>query len=1067
MTSNVMIPEQIPLVGRHLIEASAGTGKTFNITRLVLRFLLESKMDLTSILTLTFTRAATGELRSRIGEELKKAFGVFSTQKADDEFYRNMLDRIHAPSAIVTLRRALLHIDEAPIFTIHGFCNRVLSQNPFSSGIGLTPELVPEATELSLEVIEDWYRQLGLQDPEYYSQVLTNWPEPLSFLQEFKATMGQDDAIDIQPIQPEPAKETPAQKRKRLAANEKVRFLARLGDDLHRLRQELRKRKRAANTIDYDDIIRVLANRLISSAGEALVNHLRSTYSAALIDEFQDTDQLQFEIMDRIFPEQLATPLFMIGDPKQAIFAFRGGDIHAYLAARNTCRHRWNLLTNWRSSREMVNSANRLFRDTENLGPDIAYSQLQASGRQDSSPFSDLHRSEALQIIEFEDSPEHAKARGRGMKKTFLKKIAKWCAKEVEILLAGSAKIAAHQVEQRNIAILVRNKNEAQLVQEALKEQGIPSVYLSEHRNLFQSEEARELARVLTGFINWELDRDLVSALSTRFMGGDARTLAQLKEEEEGWNHYRDIFRKGLEIWQRDGVLALGMDLIRNHFIPDPSQHERSLTNAIQLCEVLQQATLEETLNPATLVEWLIQRIENPQLHKEHELRLESEDSHIRILTMHGAKGLEFPIVFLPFSSWTDQRRSGRGAIRYHHPSTQELRSFLGSDAKISAIVESEESQETMRLFYVGVTRAIHRCYICIAAFQDVQSSPPGSLLHVQSEADMSTIVDICRQKGFGYGFVHHGESHSVSSTAMESPLATSLEEKQGPALMTRDVHPEWHITSFSNLTKGIESPAQHAFPKNLATGHEPTDALRPLRFRIKPGRETGNLLHLTMEHLNFQKPDWNSALEPGRNMYPDLVEEEDINELKSWLNQCLGTPLGQGFRLGDLAQNQVMREVEFFFSLQTIRLSELIDTLARWRGTQMSSIQLIRSQLKGMMHGYIDLAFAHQGTFFVLDYKSNFLGNEFRDYRAERLKEDVQNHFYDLQALIYFVALHRFLQDRMENYNPHKHLGGSYHLYLRGMHPQKATGIYFRPAPVDLLLELDRQMGGRHAAGT
>jgi len=786
-------PESIPLTGCHLIEASAGTGKTFNITRLYLRLLLEQKLDVKNILVMTFTRAATEELRSRIATEIRHALENWEQFDKNDTFFTSLTQQFTYKEIYPALHNALLHLDEASIFTIHSFCKRVLSQQAFNSGVAFNVQMETDTTDIELEAVRDWYRLLAKQKSsihdsvEDYQCLVQSWSTPESFRQAFRELLSSNTPIQFKTTEqiierfnkqkqqallnleehktlifaelidshkqkdvraeewnqlvfwlntdyangldsqemPKSAagvfngtryaRKAPEIKQPLSEAFEPLKQLkigavnieslinkaysyqiAAQGIDV--IRSKIESAKQRKKVMNYDDLINQLAQSLNTSdetKNNKLAELIRLQYPVALVDEFQDTDPNQYAILKCIYHNQQEsesrplTGLFMIGDPKQAIYAFRSGDVFTYLSAREDTDQQWIMDTNWRSSTKMINAYNRLFygnslkpelkqKAKEVFGFNIQYSPVKSAGVADRQS----DHSAALQLIHFPFHEEYRAGRSKKeeMKQDFCPVIAQWCAREIHQLLSGENSTAddlslqehdlqEHALQEQDIAILVRDKKEASYIQDALRKAGFPSVYLSTHDNVFFSEEAIELEHVLSGILELENERLLIAALSTRFLGGNTQSLFSLQEDEEQWESSREQVFELRELWLKRGFMAMALKLLHQNFVPQPDHHERSLTNAIQLFELLQQAS-QRHRQPEQLLNWLREQQEAQSGSSEAELRLESDANIIRIITQHGSKGLEYPVVFIPFATrYKDPAKFGSKNIdlyKYH-----------------------------------------------------------------------------------------------------------------------------------------------------------------------------------------------------------------------------------------------------------------------------------------------------------------------------------------------------------------------------------------------------------------
>ncbi|PTY37705.1 exodeoxyribonuclease V subunit beta [Saccharospirillum sp. MSK14-1] len=1111
----------LPLTGRQLIEASAGTGKTYNITRLYIRLLLESNLGVDRILVMTFTKAATEELRGRLATLLREAHDHWDT--LDEPFFAELRQRIDPVKAKARLYQALLHLDEAAVYTIHGFCKRALTQQAFASGIGFNAEMETDSRELIMEALRDWYRRRAGDDD--FGLLYQHWPTPDAFFDSWANTIASSEPLPEPGVtDPEPA----WQAFREQWDNEAEAFFAlnvktRRGDNqaiwqatldelnhlarqtwpgsapelfdkgfnkdafstakkidqlptLHRLtkalnqisleqraqlawagidyaRAHLADAKDRLNQLDFNDLIVLLRKRLTEDGGEPLAAALAEQFPAALVDEFQDTDPDQYAILDTIYRKRSDTEplLCMIGDPKQAIYGFRGGDVFAYLSARDHADQQWQMDTNFRSHPAVVDGYNQLFYDGGRavFGFGIDYQPVNAGAKEPAELIDPAGRA-AVQwgLLPADDKPYTKDAQGA---------LALWSAAEIHRLLT-QASWSNKPVQPGDIAILVRDRNEAATIQLALHEYGLNSVYLSSRDNVLKSEEADSLRLALHGILDLENDRALVAALATPWFGLDTEALFELHQNEHRWAELQAEVTELRERWLNQGLMSMALALFQRHVQPRPEQHERALTNSLHLLELLQQAS-QHHRQPWALLHWFDQARDDDRLAAEAQLRMESDADLIQVITQHGAKGLEYPIVFLPFVSYGRSARQAPALVRYHDRHDHSARLALNPSDEEIELWQQEQIAEDIRLLYVAATRAESRLYILAAEFKEFARSPLARCMGIEQFGTLT-------EKLGTNPLIPNLLRDIALTTEQPSSLSATPRGDLKPADFHGSIERDWWLSSFSALTRN----ARHGGLSNPDRDQDEPEATNtpaselPLRFSLARGAEAGNLLHDILERLDFHQPDFEAALQAPRQRYQGLISgiENAEPQLIDWLTEILHTELPSGARLADLPLNQTLRESEFYFPLNaTANAGRLLaDILARHRGQQAVALPDPR-RLKGMMHGYIDLVYQWGGRYYVVDYKSSYLGNQLARYQDPWLTESVQNSYYDLQYLIYSLALHRYLKTRLADYDPAQHLGGVHYLYLRGMAPGNASGIYHREADLTAIAELDALFQG------
>jgi exodeoxyribonuclease V beta subunit len=1152
----------LPLQGRHLIEASAGTGKTYSITRIYLRLLIEKQIPVQQILLMTYTRAATQELRGRIEETIREAQQSWGLHQ--DGYWQHLYQQVEPQQAQLLLHQALLNLDQAAIFTIHGFCGRALKQYAFTSQTGLEVVLETNTQDLAYTSLQDWLRGV-VHEPELYGQLAQQgWHTPEGFWDAFSgallsqmpvfATQAQswhqawyanksqvrEQLLDLEAQMMQATMSDPKSKVERLAQwQDLLNWLGtkefgpaskdnlaclhggRLGksptlkptiktlsqrinndsfskgylvyanqaavaplvlEAVQVVRKKYKQAKQKQQVMEFDDLVRRLSECVNEPHNIDLVDALRLAYPVALVDEFQDTDGHQYAILNRLYERSSKnTALFMIGDPKQAIYGFRGGDIHTYLKAAQATDHAWHMDTNWRSSHAMVAAYNRLFSNRGDahsvFGNGINYKAVKASD------------------FATANAGNNPKAEGAAITYVWLptvlstnehkhQYIAQWCVGEVKKILQQG------HFRASDIALLVRGAGEAQALQTALKQAHLSSVYISDRSNVYASAEAIEMVRLLYGLLHCEDQRQLVRAASTHLWGGSASLLAQLNQDDLCLIEVRSQMMQLRQVWLRQGVMALVVQLLKQRAVPPAENKERYLTNMVQLAELLQKAS-NQASSALLLVEWLQQQCHADQVDASAELRLESDAKLIQIVTQHGSKGLEYPVVFIPFASQAKDplKRGTKHAqlFTYHHPQDQCPALMIGRDFAVCEQATLAAQEESLRLLYVAVTRAQYRCYIPVSDFAHSERSPLGQLALGQNMQDEPINWPEALAQ-----LTHAQDSQllCIEEDAVQLPLQQGAIKIPDPALATQTfsghIDANNNLLSYSALVRQLSygSPSQQAGAKDRGDGSSqlvdpnPSIASDELRFTLAKGKNSGLLLHDILEQVDFSQPSWPSVMEVPLAKYHTMVgiDEDDAHKvacLQEWLDECIKTPMpainctdsatlggDPGFTLGQLLQQKTLREVEFYFPLEQAKQATLGQILSQHRGGLPTALPN-HPVLQGMMHGFIDLIFEYNGRFFVADYKSNYLGDGLEDYHHQAMLEANQQHYYDLQYLIYSLALHRYLKQRIPHYDATQHFGGVYYLYLRGMSPKARSGVFATAISIEELNQLDNLFAG------
>ncbi|MGO1070780.1 exodeoxyribonuclease V subunit beta [Lysobacter sp. CA199] len=1174
----------LPLDGLRLIEASAGTGKTYTLATLVARLVIERGLQVGEILAVTFTDAATQELRERLRRRLLLAARIAADDPAlpalpahGDDAERAITRALviaqaqteGAAALRVRLQRAAREIDLAAVVTIHGFCARVLAEHALETGQPFAaPEMIGSERELLDEIAVDLWRAFGSEtgDAELLS---LQWPggpaalasdlgallrtprllppapprsdDPLPALIEAGAALragfrehGEeafarlDAAIAAKVLNgnsyranlpgelwtalnqwclnddlaqaPDPRLEkltpgalasktnkgkeaaTPvsplfeavaaylqrAQQRAQWLAGQTVALVHRVRDAA---RERLSELKRTRRVQSFDDLIAELAQALQGEHGETLAQRLREQYAVALVDEFQDTDPRQWMIFQRVFG---ARALFLIGDPKQAIYGFRGGDVHTYLSAAAQAEPAPPLEHNFRSRPAVLRAISALYAQAGQaafVDPRIGFREVQAGG---AVADADLQRggapAPALTVRALPEpdgggswkSPESRELAARAC----VAAIHGWLRDAGE----GRASIQGRALQPADIAVLVRSHDEASRIQQSLIAAGIPAVAAG-RRSLFATEQAMEILALFDALLHPGDGGRLRAALATVLIGLDGTAIARLSEDE---NLQRDWQLRALawrERWQRHGPLALIADLCAEQAprLLGLNDGERRLTNLMQLGETLQEADAR-SLGLHGLRDWLRLRIaEADDGDEKQQLRLESDAHRVQILTLHKSKGLEFGLVFMPFVAIGREPRGGRWC-EYPDPRygrvLQLQTEATGTDAEVpdwSVARERaalEARAEDARLLYVGLTRARHALWIASGPLYLAALSPLSPML-----SDLDALAG-----------AHPGEI-LVDAAPPEPPPAPLPAPATGvvpPAREARRAVPrDWWVYSFTQLTNEDDGMAAAVLDERGAEDEPETAVVPATPFDARySGSRFGNVVHNALERVDFvQWRDWQpeqpapeAAMEVlAAAMRAEGYTESDIDEglplLTSLVGMTLTAALPEGARLCEVPERDRRNEMEFHFALEQVPVDALLATLHAHGWLRERRAFGLRRRLEGLMTGKIDLIYAFDGRYYVLDYKTNRLP----EYTAAQVERAMSESEYTLQSLIYTIALHRWLRFRLgEDYDYARDFGGVRYLFCRGLDREDATaGVHADKPSRELVDAVDALFAG------
>ncbi|HDG1724019.1 TPA: exodeoxyribonuclease V subunit beta [Vibrio cholerae] len=1180
---------RFPLHGARLIEASAGTGKTYTIAGLYLRLVLghgcaETRhahpLSVDQILVVTFTEVATAELRDRIRRRLHDARLAFARGASEDPLLRSLLAEFTDHSlAVSLLLNAERQMDEAAIFTIHGFCQRMLTQNAFESGSRFENEFVTDESRLKAQVVADyWRRQFYPLPIALANEVRRLWPAPSALLAviagylsgppvKLTTPLMEGDLAALQQAQIariceikqhwlverediEPAvtgsdlhknsqnallrrlpildawaqsethdlhvpseleeftqsgllakskKGNPPQ----LALFERIEaFLAEpvslktplLVHAIHHCRHWLAKAKSTHHWLSFDDLLTQLSAALDNDEQGLLGERIRSLYPVVMIDEFQDTDPLQYSIFSRLYLDHPQCGLLMIGDPKQAIYAFRGADIFTYIKARNQVSAHYTLGTNWRSSAAMVAAVNQVFSSATHpfiYSDDIPFQPVAASPGADKRHWSlegQVQPALTYWWPEDLDKPQS--------KTDYYAQMAEACVAQIQHILTASASGAAtfhrgEAIEAGDLAVLVRTGNEARMVRDALSQQGIASVYLSNRDSVFASDVAQDIERLLLAVWQPEDERLLRAAVASNLFALTASELDALNNDENEWEQLIAEFRQYRRLWSERGVLPMLRAVLTQRHIAErwlaESEGERWLTDYLHISELLQQATREIDSDQG-LLRFLTQAMADAAQglggSDEQIQRLESERRLVQIVTIHKSKGLEYPLVFLPFVM--SYRESSEG--KYYDTESATTWVDLTGNEDALAKADQERLAEDLRLLYVALTRAVYGCFIGIAPLRNGNSSQEptsahrsamGFLLQDGQEGGIADLQQALLKQCENLPDVVQCPPPKRFEQAYQPP---KLDERELTAReLSQAIDRRWRVTSYSGLVMQSsharndplqELPLLEVGGFDLDSAQErdgaALESVERSIFNFPRGARPGTFLHSLFEEVDFQQ---SAHSEPNTKIILDLMESEQIESewlpvLQHLVDTVLSTPLdGKALRLQQIMAAQRLTELEFLLPIEVLDAPTLNRITQRHDPLSAHAGDLGFHAVQGMLKGFIDLVFQYQGRYYVLDWKSNHLGDDPAAYHPQRLGSAMADHRYDLQYQIYALALHRFLRSRLAHYDYEQHFGGVFYLFLRGMDGRSDQGVFHTKPSLALLDELDGLIAGRELA--
>lgn len=1218
-----------PLEGSNLIEASAGTGKTHNIVGLFVRLIVEKELAARDILVVTYTIAATEELRDRIRRRLVEMAGALLKAEGQDPFIAGLIRKIHLAGRTEISRRllqaAIRDFDEAAIYTIHSFCYRMLQEHAFESGALFETELIPDEDAIKREFAQDFWRRHFYEapaefvayslekhlSPDYYLDILKQaYPNPtVALIPEVPPPdamqMGAEIRLfhdlfsqlkDLWNVEKEGIAELlrqpglngriygkkvdilletladffdtgkvlfplptgwekitatkigvsinkghlpPAHPLFNLA--DRLRIQAELLTELFEAyllylrmeivrqgRIELPRRKERRNILAYDDLLNDLYGTLQTERGQQLTVEIRGRFQAVLIDEFQDTDPVQYGIFKSLFlvgEKVEQRPLFVIGDPKQAIYAFRGADIFAYIEAARTINRTYTLKENWRSEPGLLQAVNTLFGAPQKpfLYDEILYRPVTAAdpaGRDlllidnlREPPFQWWLIPEETGEDRTEETPPDALPM-KGLAKTGLyQRVAASVASEVARLIRlgveGRARIGDKPLQAEDMAILVRTNREADIMRAALVRWNIPHV-VSSRESVFHAPEAEDVRRILTALAEPRNPALIRVALVTNVIGMTGDDIHALSLDNTGWEEILRRFHLYHALWASRGFIRMFRYFLENEHLPSKILKivggERRLTNLLHIGELLHQAATTDHLAMHDLIKWLSDQIRSGETQpEEYELRLEREEKAVKVVTIHKSKGLEYPIVFCPFSWGGGGPVKVRDHVLYHDPaqSFAPVLDFGSADLTDHRLLYEEESlAEDIRLLYVALTRARHRTYFIWGRMQHAEHSASAYLFHQNpdmAETDLGRAVRERYRNLTGEAFRRDVETIAGASghTIRIQPLPTDLEKPYRPATpvealtcrqFSGKIDATWKVASYTLLVA-----SSYGDRDRYDDEHRPQSEMKPSpeeaprerlpaasatldMFGFPGGTKAGIFLHEILEKIDYRCEDPQAVRELVAEKLDQYgYDPQWVPAIMSMVEKVTNTPLplftGEkcNLTLSKLRPEDRRNEVEFYFPLRRLAREDL--TRVFRKGAAMSASGLSKvpqlhclerlqfNPLQGYLKGFIDLLFCFEGRFYLLDWKSNHLGNKQQDYGPNELLKVMDEGYYFIQYHLYALALHQYLAFRVPEYRYEDHFGGVYYCFLRGMDPDgRPSGGVFHDRPPLALLEMMKE---------
>lgn len=1112
----------VDLEGSNLIEASAGTGKTYSIAILVVRLLLEKKILIQEILMVTFTKAAVAELEERIRKFIRIANRYVNQQdEIKDKLIKQLVDdniKIHGQENVKKiLKSAILNLDEISVMTIHSFCQQTLNEFAFETKQLFNAELVQDTSEIINEAIQKFWRKNITHLPnETLNLLLENQNISLNSLnsivtshlngkdfifyestkkydlseniindfsrkiqekeqkliqtneevhqyilthQDYLISLMNNSKPAINNLLPEIS--NPENLMEKVKKNIKTAYVQNLTELVEcyekitlaeeKLNKQIEKflnyvyssaiqnavqyvnhQKTSKNILAFEDLINNLHRSLCEIENHALEKELQNKYKAIFIDEFQDTDRLQYEIFEKAFQDHAL--IFYIGDPKQSIYAWRKADIATYFKARESVDNVYSMNVNHRSNSELIQAMNRFFLPKENFDTfafgreenQIKYIKVDAPENNSKGNLTLKNENcVPITISKFKNKTQISEAVAFQILELL---------NNVNYLIPDSNNQKMRRILPSDIGILVRSKFDGIEIKNQLSKWGIPSVTIDDSKVL-QSKEAKEILYILEAFLNHNLS-NVNRALMTDYIGWTTEKIKIINEEK-----LIEMFGVYNEKWKTDGVYSALKSFIVDFNIEqfllnhESINGERIITNLFHLLEILHKTAHRLNFGPNELLNWLKVNIQKND-SKEDEMiqRVESDEDAIKITTIHSSKGLQYPIVFAPTLDFTFSKNNDRVySFRQENGEYKSGKLSQFTNQQIEMIAQQDE-QENRRLLYVALTRAIYKCFI-----------------YKSDGSKSSTLSEFLNHIEIDYQFIEdQNEMVNVENAKKYFP-SKKEEAKILKANSFNLKENNWLKMSYSGLAARLEWKLK----ENLENYENNYDNF--IFKELKKGAQTGNFLHFIFENLDFTYEDsWTRIIQRAIKRFVSKVDTDLELNLLELLKHVLHTEINtnsQKIILSNISPKKCIHELEFDFPVNLFYPQNLEYLLSE--GIVISD--KFKSEIEGVMNGKIDLFFETNGQFYVLDWKSNYLGSNLENYSGIQLEQAMSDSNYHLQYLIYSYAVKKYLENRLgDKFNYSRDFGGVIYLFVRGMRKGTNSGIYYTKPNIEILNKIE-----------
>ena len=1068
---------KIALSGKNLIEASAGTGKTFSVAILTLRLILENKVNVNEVLMVTFTEAATAELSERVGSFINQAYKSASGHDVDESMIAGLVAsaiEVQGKEAVLeTLTAARLLRDELNVFTIHSFCSQVLKQEAFATGQLFKSEITGDEKQFLIEGLKEYWREhvatlsiellTWLKNESDFGfsaalRVCTKYAERTYF----GAHEHFNDDFDLNASSPKNL-ETRVEKERSAFISDSLNNYFKSEKESTTLKAVPHKNTiaKAETTLEFVIVLNAILTKkappkyldqfpqdileevsrvfsLINAVPDASIKiistiyhraamfsldfskkiktrrgmqtyndmifnlydvvgknkglEMDSRFKAVFIDEFQDTDPYQSTIFEGLFDSKKTT-VFYVGDPKQSIYSFRGADLDSYNGIEKD--QTFSMGTNFRSSPNYIDAMNTFFKVKESFFKDdtIEYTEVKSI-----KSCTDIANTAALEVHNMELAPD----------------VFERIEQVVLDLLHGEHRIGKEQrkVTPQDIAILTRSNGDAIKVQAGLSSIRVPAVVLSD-RSIFDSEENATIRLILQALLDSRVTT-IKTVLSTNLIALNSTELRDLDS-----SLLLEDFDKIQEAYKANGVYAaliLFTEVFKvksNLSQKAPADKDRVISNYKQLAELCNKREREESASLEDLIQWLLLKTKENETEG-YEQRIESDNDAVQILTIHKSKGLEYNIVI---SASLLMKPKKNKEYTYKDASNSRLLSLNSSCVAQASLDQVNQDKENSRLVYVALTRAKYK-FILLTSKRGLSGTVVGDFLKgLAAYPDENIVLDAPEPE---------------LSVTYYSPEKQDLVKKESLVSTRTSFKPDVYVSSYSSLAV---HESHHQYPRT----DELKEAYDKFIFKEMPrGASIGNFLHYLFENIKFGKPETDRLLKKAQRRFgSNLIKDEHIPLYIELIDHTLQADLpGLNVNLGQLDDTKILAELEFYVTEDDLSEASVAANFDK-------PVKLNKPKFKGIIKGFIDLIFEHEGKYYILDWKSNFIGDSIEDYSADKLDQAMSNSNYHLQYYIYARALKKYLELIHPDFDPSTDFGGFYYVFLRGCRSGESSGVF------------------------